>query len=80
MPELQRLHEMREFERKATISERLEMWKDAAKFWLKDKSHEKASNVAAKHGLFPYLHDLCEEDDATILKPRRSSRNITLVI
>ena len=63
MPELQRLHEMREFERKATISERLEMWKDAAKFWLKDKSHEKASNVAAKHGLFPYLHDLCEEDD-----------------
>ena len=32
MPELQRLHEMREFERKATISERPEMWKDAAKF------------------------------------------------
>ncbi|CAL6288670.1 unnamed protein product [Bathycoccus prasinos] len=63
MPELQHLHEMREFERQATISERLEMWKDAAKFWLKDKSLEKASNVAAKHGLFPYLHELCEEDE-----------------
>ena len=63
MPELQHLHEMREFERQATISERLEMWKDAAKFWLKDKSLEKASNVAAKHGLFPYLHELCEEEN-----------------
>ena len=63
MPELQHLYEMREFERQATISERLEMWKDAAKFWLKDKSLEKASNVAAKHGLFPYLHELCEEEN-----------------
>ena len=63
VPELQALYEMREFERSATISERLEMWRDAAKFWLRDKSYAKAANVASKHGLFPYLHNLCEGND-----------------